>query len=254
MAWYDEVFEGAYDRFTFHLFTAERNHEEAEFIRSALQLMPGEEVLDIACGHGRHALLLARKGIHITGFDKCERYLEKARERVSDLPARFVQGDLREMDFQEQFDAAYCYFTSFGFFDDDTNFDILRRIARALKPGGRFLLDLQNREHYCSREPGHEEYTEFERENRHYVLLSKCNFDPTVGRASVALKLFGGKDEPQEMSFSIRLYSYPELRWLMKQVGMKITKSFGGSDASPYGIRSPRLVVVAKKTDDEESP
>lgn len=248
MAWYDEIFDGLYDRFTFHLFTKERNWQEAEFIRTSLQLMPGQKVLDLACGYGRHAIPLARKGINITGMDSCERYLRMAREKAEGLPLRFVEKDMRKMEFLGEFDAVYCFFTSFGFFDDETNFDVLRRVASALRPGGRFLLDIQNKELYGAGEPGHQEFSEFERDGKRLALLSKGSFDPDSGRVSITLSLYGEPDGPLRMEFSIRLYSLPELRWLLKQAGMAATRTFGGSDASPYRIDSPRLIVVAEKS------
>ena len=248
VAWYDEVFEGTYDLMTFHLFTPERNWEESEFIRTALQLVRGDEVLDLACGHGRHALLLARRGIRVTGLDKFERYLQMGREKAGDLPVRFVRGDLRTMEFHGEFDAAYCFFTSFGFYDDETNFDILRRTGRALAAGGRLLLDLQNRELYCSGEAGHEDFSEFVRDGIKCVLLSRGLYRPDTGHLQMNVKLYGLPDGMKTMEFSVRLYSLPELTWLLKQAGMRVTKVFGGSDGSAYRIDSQRLVVVADKT------
>lgn len=48
---------------------------------------------------------------------------------------------MRELSFDAEFDAVYNYFTSWGYYDDETNFDILKRVHHALKPGGRFLLE-----------------------------------------------------------------------------------------------------------------
>ena len=247
MAWHDEVFDGKYDRFTFHLFTPERSEREAEFIRTALRLRPGEEVLDLACGQGRHALPLARRGIRITGLDRYERFLEMARAVAGELPVEFVAGDMRTIEFDGRFDAAYCYFTSFGFFDDATNFDVLRRLARALRPGGRFLLDLQNRENYTSGEPVHQEFTEFEQDVGRRALLSSTTYETNTGVAHLTLKLYGGHAELEEMSFSVRLYTLPELRWLLQQAGMEIERAYGDCDGSAYQMASPRLIAVAYK-------
>jgi SAM-dependent methyltransferase len=247
MAWYDEVFDGKYDRFISFKFTPEEDQKEAEFIRKALKLRPGEEVLDLACGWGRHAIPLARRGIRITGLDCTERYIEKARRRAGDLPAEFVVGDMREIDWEERFDAAYCFFTSFGFFDDETNSDVLRRISRALKPGGRFLIDTQNRELWGSDDPGFQEFIEFEKDGRQYAIVNDSDFDVETSRVNARLRLYGDPEGPEEMCFSVRLYSLAELRWLMRQAGLEVSGQYGGSDASTYTIKSQRMVVVAEK-------
>jgi SAM-dependent methyltransferase len=247
MAWYDEVFEGTYDRFTFHRFTPELNLKEAEFIRTALQLRRGEEVLDLACGFGRHALILARKGIRITGIDITDRYLEMAREKAGDLPVEFHRIDLRQLDWQERFDAVFSYFTSFGFYDDETNFDILRRVARALRPGGRFLLDVANREIMLKDEQPGRDPLEFEEGGIGYVVINAASFELETSTVHAHLKLYGGPDGPEEMRFSVRLYTLAELRWLLSRVGLEIVKAFGDADASPYSAESPRLAVVARK-------
>ena len=247
MAWHDEVFDGRYDRFTFHLFTPQRNEREAEFIRTALQLLPGEEVLDLACGHGRHALPLARRGIRMTGLDRSERYIEMARAKAADLPIEFVVADMRTLEFDERFDAAYCYYTSFGFFDDATNFDVLCRIGRALRRGGRFLLDTANREIHCSKEPAHQEFSEIKGEDGPRVLLCSSTFDVKTGRSNATIKMFAPDASHEEMSFSVRLYTLPELRWLLGQAGMEFERAYGDCDASAFQISSPRLITVAIK-------
>src|SRR6185312_15567104 len=63
------------------------------------------------------------------------------------LSVNFVHADMREMAFEKQFDGAYSMLTSFGYFDEETNLRVAERIGRALKPGGRFLLDILNRDY-----------------------------------------------------------------------------------------------------------
>jgi SAM-dependent methyltransferase len=248
MSWYDTVFKsGLYDRFTFHIFTERTNLREVDFLKSALQLYKQNKVLDIACGHGRHALLLAQDGIDVTGVDITERYIEIANENNRFNNARFVVGDLREMNFSEEFDAAFNIFTSFGYYDDATNFDILRRIASSLKDGGRFLLDLQNRELFTATDLDYQEYTEFKQNGRHYALLMQCKFDLETGRAHIRQRLYSPDSPPETMEFSVRIYSLAELRWLLSQVGLELIKSYGNTDGSEYSASSPRCIVVAQK-------
>lgn len=247
MAWYDEVFDGLYDQFTFHIFTERRNRQEAEFIRDALELRPGDSVLDAACGHGRHAIPLAGYGIKVTGVDITARYISMAKKAAGGLPAQFMVGDLRALKFRNRFDAAYSFFTSFGFYDDHTNFDILWRLTRALKPDGRLLIDTRNREQFGPGNSFQQEHFEFEQDGRELALLTDSNIDYETGRVEVDMRLFGLEDGPKTMKFTVRLYTMPELCWLLSQAGLEVIRKYGDCDGSIYSAISSRCIVVAQK-------
>lgn len=111
----------------------------------ALKLLPGAKLLDVACGTGRHSIGLARQGYQVTGLDYSSSYIEEARKnsRRSGVSPRFVRGDMRAIPYYGEFDAAVNLWTSFGYFpslSDDRR--ALRSICRALKPGGKFLIEL----------------------------------------------------------------------------------------------------------------
>ena len=115
-----------------------------------LNLTPPARILDVGCGYGRHSIELAGRGFTVTGLDLSDVQLKRAREKAASSGARvdWRQGDSRAMSFDAEFDAAINMFLSFGYFEtDDEHLAVLTGIARALEPGGRFLLDFWNREH-----------------------------------------------------------------------------------------------------------
>ena len=122
-----------------------------EFISAELPLPPHARILDLCCGPGRHAVELALQGFVVVGLDLNERYIAlarrlAARERVA---AQFVVGDMRRLPFTSCFDAVINVGTSFGFFDaaaDDRA--VIAEVARVLRPGGIFLLEMGNRDYY----------------------------------------------------------------------------------------------------------
>ena len=116
-----------------------------DLIVAVLGLEPGDRVLDLACGSGEHAVRLAKRGLEVVGVDIAPSLVTHCRERSGvegTETARFEQGDMRELDFEGAFDAVLLLSGSFGFYDDETNEDVLARMARALRPGGQVLIDV----------------------------------------------------------------------------------------------------------------
>ena len=137
-----ELFDDDYLYFYAGLFDAERSDDEAELIARLLSLEPGMRVLDVPCGEGRIAGRLARMGCEVVGIDYTESWIELARNQYPE--ATFSHGDMRSLPYEDEFDAIVNWFTSFGYFDAQTNDRVLASFARALRPGGRLLLELHN--------------------------------------------------------------------------------------------------------------
>src|SRR5262245_2457303 len=146
--WPLAFFDDAYLRIYRPMFTAERTAQEVEFIAGALGLPPGSEVLDLACGFGRHAVGMAGRGHRVTGVDFNPRYLEiaAAESHAAGVEVRWRQGDMRTLPFEGEFDAVYSFFTSFGYYSDRENETVIAGIGRALRAGGRLLMDVANRD------------------------------------------------------------------------------------------------------------
>lgn len=121
---------------------------EAQMIWELLDLQGGSNVLDLACGHGRISNRLAAKGALVTGLDATPLFLEIARHDAADrqLPVEYVHGDMREIPWRERFDAVVSWFTAYGYFDDEQNRRVLRDVHSALRPGGRFLVELNHKD------------------------------------------------------------------------------------------------------------
>src|SRR5690349_8863088 len=140
-------------------------HRDAEDARRAVALVqrvapwrPGDRVLDLACGNGRHAAGVERAGARVIGLDLSAAMLHRARGRT---PARLSRGDLRALPFRRaRFALAVNLFTSFGYFrDDNEHGNVLGQVAEVLVPGGHLVLDYLNAEQVRkSLQPGSEEY------------------------------------------------------------------------------------------------
>lgn len=113
------------------------------FAVRAMGLQPGMRVLDLACAWGRTTLELARRGYDVTGFDLSWELIEIARLRAAaaGLPVPLVQGTVRRLPDLGLFDAVTAFYDDsvLSFEDEADNLAALRGVARALRPGGRFL-------------------------------------------------------------------------------------------------------------------
>lgn len=229
-------------------FTEERTRQEVDFIAGTLDLAPGARVLDLACGTGRHAIGMAGRGYRVTGVDFNASYLEIAAADAAQAGAgenvRFAQADMRALAYAAEFDAVYSYFTSFGYFSDAENETVIEGIACALAPGGRFMLEMMNRDHLLVRG---QQRTWNQRPDG-ALLMEEVSLDLETSRVLSRQILIDPQGGPQvTKSYSLRAYTCGELRALLARHGLQATGVWGGLDKSVYSTDSRRLVLLAVK-------
>ena len=130
----------AYLRYSF----TKGTENEVDLLVDALDLQPGERVLDVGCGPGRHAHALGRRGIEVLGVDISERFVEVARQ-TDTAGVSFERLDARSLPFDGEFDAVISLCQgAFGLAGGpgaiaavDPDGTVLEGMARALRPGGR---------------------------------------------------------------------------------------------------------------------
>jgi SAM-dependent methyltransferase len=139
--WWENFFEGAMVDLWLRAMSPEQSANEADSLERLLALPPGSSVLDVPCGGGRLALEFDRRGYDVTGVDWSEAFLAHARSAPAPNRVTWERREMRDLPWRERFDGAYCVGNSFGYLDDEGNEAFLAAVARALKPGGRFLLE-----------------------------------------------------------------------------------------------------------------
>jgi SAM-dependent methyltransferase len=245
--WFEEVFDEDYLR-TLPFMRADQTLREVEFISDALRIAPGSEILDIACGYGRHAIELVQRGYNVTGLDLSLPLLLRAADESKRraLSVNFVHADMREMAFEKQFDGAYSMLTSFGYFDEDTNLRVAERIGRALKPGARFLLDIVNRDYVVSDLPMRVWW-----EGTGCVVLEEVDFNFHTSRIVTHRSIVFEDGRQLEQEISVRAYSLHEIGRLLRQAGFRVMDVSGGLNTRGqfFGNASRSLLIVAEKRD-----
>lgn len=237
-----EVFDDDYLYFYAGVLTEERSDAETELIWRLLDMAPGLRVLDLACGHGRIANRLAARGALVTGLDATERFLEVAR---SDAAARgvsvdYYQGDMRDLPWSGEFDRIVNWFTAYGYFTDADNRRVLAEAARALKPGGRLLIEVNNRDWIVANflpMHGVERGGDF--------MVDQSEYNPLSSRITTRRTVVRG-GSIRRAEFFVRLFAFTELRDWLLAAGFRRVDGYG-EDGTPLSRTSRRMIVVAHR-------
>jgi len=227
---------------------AHRSLEEAEqTIATLLKFIsvqkPNPKALDIACGSGRHAVALAENGFQVTANDLSSTLLAEAKKLAEskNLTLTFTQIDMREIAFEEEFDVIVQLFTSFGYFENnDEDKIVLQNVARALKPGGWYVLDFLN-EHLVRNTLQPESRRTLDTLD---VFEQRMIFGERVVK-SITLRENG---ETHRFIESVRLYSKEELTAMLTAVGLRLHHYLGDYHGAEFHQEtSPRLILIAQK-------
>ncbi len=243
--WFEEIFDEDYLR-TLPFLTPQTTQAEANFVIDSLASEPGAQILDVGCGYGRHAMELAARGYHVVGLDSSLPLLLRGADEAQrrGLNINFVHGDMRELSFDAQFDGAYCLFSTFGYFDDETNKRTAQNISRALKPGARFVIEVLNRDYIIGDLPSRVWW-----EGDGCVVLEEVEFNYFSSRILSHRSVVFDDGHQLEQEISIRAYSLHELGKLLHAGGFRVIEISGGmhSRGRFFGGRSRDIVVVAER-------
>ncbi len=246
MAWYKEWFGAEYLELYAH-----RDENEAErhvaFVEKVMLVPnhPGPRaVLDLACGAGRHTEKLRRHGFRALGVDLSLTLLAQA----PGLPR--TAGDMCRLPFKSaSFDWVLNFFTSFGYFETERqNFQVLEEIERVLAPGGRFLIDLFNREQVIKNLVAEET-----QERGRYRAVIERWFDPSTERVNkrIHLHVRDDSEKPGETirTFleSVRAYRPDEVTIGLKWAGLEVESLYGNFERESFQHDSERLILVGRK-------
>jgi SAM-dependent methyltransferase len=238
----EAVFDDDYRYFYDPALTPERTAREADLIWRLLDLKEKSGVLDLACGHGRIANALAQRGADVVGLDVTPAFLEQARHDVAALGVNvdYVLGDMRSLPWTDRFDGVAIWFTAFGYFDDDANQMVLAEVYRALKAGGKLVIEINNRDRILQT---FQHASLVERDGNY--MIDRHRYDVPSGRVETE-RIVVRDGGVRRMRFFVRLFTFPELATWLRQAGFRDVRGFD-QDGQPLGLDSRRMVVVADR-------
>lgn len=243
--WFEDLFNDDYAR-TLPKLDDRYLEREVRFIEDALGCDKGATILDLGCGPGEQAVALAGRGYEVIGIDLSLAMLARAADEAAEKNQRinFLQGDMRDLTFDDAFDGIYCWGTTFGYFDDVKNAEVIQKIHKALRRGGRFLLDVVNRDYIAARMPS---MVWFEGDG--CVCMDEAQLNGITSRLIVKRTMMMEDGRQREIEYSIRLYSLHELGKVLHDNGFRVAEASGDSSTPGkyFGSESPRLLILAEK-------
>ncbi|MDX2050743.1 MAG: methyltransferase domain-containing protein [Polyangiaceae bacterium] len=246
--WWHDFYSEAWPAIQGDGYPTERTSRECDVIVDLLHLTAGANVLDIPCGIGRHTVELARRGFRLTGIDLKAQFVEQARAsalRAGVAPTLLVS-DMREFSSAERFDAAFCFFGSFGYFYGDGDVTFLRAVSRVLAPGAHFLIHTHTMETLL---PIHRERDWFwadpPRNSRRVIEERSWNIE--AGRIEAKWTVLDGNRTTCSRT-SIRMYCFPELRALLESAGFEGVEARDAKTGEPLRIGAAPAAIISRRS------
>lgn len=223
----------------------EATRREVDAILAMSAAKPRASVLDLCCGVGRHAVEFARRGFEVAGLDISPIFLDMGRQKAAQagVEVTWVEGDMRDIPFEDRFDLVVDLFGAWGYFDTDTeNEQVFGSVARALRKGGRFVLDFFNHDWIIRH---FQPCAWWEAGGLH--CLERRHFDIYTGRHETTLVIIDESGNRREVNMSVRGYTFVEIKAMLERAGFHVLEAYGDYDRRPFSLETPRLIIVAAK-------
>ena len=246
-----EWFASWFDTPYYHVLYKHRDYAEAErFVKKIItHINPpkASKLLDLACGKGRHAKVMADMGYNVTGLDLSIESIKQARKHETEN-LHFDVHDMREVYKKQTFDYVFNLFTSFGYFDDETdNEKMLTSIYTMLQANGTLVIDFMNVHKTVANLKTKEILRQAQDDDREnfidFHINRKFNGQHIVKEIEFA-------DNGKQYKFEERVQGLTlnDFEKLFVKAGFKIQETFGNYDLGNYSKEtSNRLIMIAKK-------
>ena len=208
-------------------------------------------ILDLACGAGRYAILLASEGYRVTGVDLSRPLLDEALKKWNDLSKgnkggtlELVRSDMRKLPFRKSFNLIINMFTSFGYFESDSeNERVIKTISDHLVTDGNFVIDYLNRDSVIANLQEESESRVGEYSIVQHRWLTEDN--KRVEKKVEVLDVSG--DNVLSYTESVRMYTFSQMKAMIEKYSLEIMDVSGDYNGSKFSESSPRLIIAGRK-------
>ena len=243
--WTDDYYGDLYYESVADLLTVRLSSFESRLLRQMLAVGPGDRVLDLACGHGRHARLLSPEVGLLVGLDRNPAYLARARPSG----ALLVRGDVRALPLRPgAFDAVFSWYSSLFMFGDEENLRCLAAAAALLKPGGRIVVHHDNPARLARQPTAHAEW-DLARGGR---VVEDSRYDPATGRDVCTRRVIRPDGAVLAGTAELRYYTPEEWEALAPRAGLELLRITSTWQADRPAERldddAPDLIALGRRT------
>lgn len=218
----------------------ETSDRQAKVVWDLLSLGQRSSVLELGCGYGRITNRLAEKGARVAGLDISPILLKKAKADAAErgVNVEYVLGDMRSLPWRDRFDAAFLWYTTFGYFDDADNEKVLREAASSLRKGGRLLIDHANRLAFLRQAS-----PIYVVQRNNDLRIDIFSNDVLSDRRNIE-RIFVRDGHVKRTHISFRQYGFSEFVRMLRVAGFETVEAYG-QEGGKFTSDSSSLVVVA---------
>jgi SAM-dependent methyltransferase len=242
--WYEDFFHGVSLDLWRKAMSPEQTRAEANFLTTVLDCPVESRLFDAPCGNGRLSIELARRGYQLTGIDISTGFLKEARSAAEAAKAKidFVDCDMRRVEGTAIYDGAFCMGNSFGYMDWPDTQLFLTGVARALKPGARFVVNTGAAAEAILRHYQEREWYQFD--DLFFAIRNSYDVDQSCLETEYVFVRDGKIETRHGKQF---VYTSGEIRRMLERAGFTVLNMYSSTECDPFELGSHQLFVVAAK-------
>jgi len=245
--WYEYFFQGINCEMWEMAMPWEITRQEVDFLQGELNLSPGERILDIPCGLGRHAIELSKRGFNVTGVDISETFVQALSEKINaeNLSVRVIQGDMLKVSLKNEFSAAICLGNSFGYFNWDKMNGFVEKVASSLFKGSKFIINSGMMAESIL--PNFQQYVKNNIYNIGNIVMEITNiYDASKSVLKSHLKYIKeGKTETHSLKHYV--FTLADVSRILAKYGFQILATYNSLAKEEFKLGDQQVYIVAEK-------
>ncbi len=241
----DTYFDGHYKEIWRTIIPDELTVKEVDFMLTYFNLQPGNKILDIMCGYGRHALALARKGMLVTAVDNLGDYIVEIKESADkeQLPLKAVEHDILTYTPDDEFDLVICMGNSLNFFNAIDSIQLLQTVSSHLKKGGHLLVNTWSLAETAMKSFNAKSWTTID--ELKCLNDSKFLFHPTrIETETIIISPDGETENKMAIDY---IFSVNEMETMLGQAGFGLKEIYSIPGKKKFSVGEPRAYITAVK-------
>jgi len=245
--WYEDFFQGINCEVWEKAIPEDLTKQEVNFLINELNLAPGQHILDVPCGFGRHSIEFSKRGYKVTGVDISQTFIKGLNEKINaeKLNIKALQADILSIQLNAQFSGAVCLGNSFGYFNFDKMNIFVEKVSASLETGSKFIINsgmiaesiLPNLLNYSKNKSYTVGNITMEVSNSYYVDDSYM----------VSSLLYAKEGKTEEHSFKHYVFTLGEVKRLLQSHKLKIISTYSSPSKADYNLGDQQIYIVAVK-------